>query len=614
MNKPAADALHPKPQFRRAHWLDLCGQWQFAHDDADAGRDAGWQVEGEVFGATITVPFPPESVASGVNAPDYHPVVWYRRSFTAPALPAGERVHLHFGAVDYAAEVWVNGALVARHEGGHTPFHADVTTALTEAEEQVLVVRAEDRPLDPRIPRGKQDWLESPHNIWYKRTTGIWQPVWLEVVPELHVTDLHWTPDLPNARVSCEVRLNAVPAVPVLLRVRLSARGEVLAEQTLMVAESEVIFDIAVAALQHGTYREHLQWTPERPNLIDAAVTLEADGGDSIHSYLGLRSCAVGEGHFLLNGLPYYLRLVLGQNYWPESHLAAPDSSALRREVELIKSLGFNGVRIHQKIEDPRFLYWCDTLGLLVWEEMPSAYAFSNSAMERHSREWLEAIRRDKSHPCIVAWVPLNESWGVHHIASRPDQAHYASALYHLTKAMDPSRPVISNDGWELVESDVWSVHDYAPDGQGLASRFHDADDIDAMLNGMGPARRRIILGGRARSGQPVMLTEFGGLSYAPKHGEAWHGYSTVGDAQEFEARLSDLFGAIAASPHVAGFCYTQLTDTEQETNGLLTAAREPKLPVATIHEMVSQAAASVPYERIDRARRIAREASGETA
>ena len=612
MTTAAAGERHsyPNPQFARTNWHDLGGQWGFAHDDADAGRDAGWASNGP-FDRQITVPFPPESAASGIHAPGYHPVVWYRRTFTAPALGAGERLMLHFGAVDYLAEVWVNGQSVARHEGGHTPFSADITAALNADGEQVVVVRAEDQPKDVRFPRGKQDWLEAPHNIWYHRTTGIWQPVWLEVVPGLHVTDLHWTPDLANARVRCEVRLSAMPAEPIQLRLHLRAKGVLVADTSITIADSEAIVDIAIPALQHGTYRDHLLWTPEKPNLIDATVTL---GSDVVESYLGLRSAEVGEGFFLLNGLPYYLRLILGQNYWPESHLAAPSPDALRREAQLIKDMGFNGVRIHQKIEDPRFLYWCDAIGLVVWEEMPSAYAYSSSAVERLSREWMEAIRRDKSHPCIVAWVPLNESWGVSQIAARPDQAHYATALYHLTKALDPSRPVISNDGWELVESDIWSVHDYAPDGEGLASRFQTAEDIDVMLAGMGPARRRVILGGRERGDKPVMLTEFGGLSFTPKQGEAWHGYSTVKDAAEFETRLESLFSAIAASPYVAGYCYTQLTDTEQETNGLLTAAREPKLPIEALQRIMTKPAASVPYELIDKDRRVARKASGSEA
>jgi beta-galactosidase/beta-glucuronidase len=615
MNKSAqaGDQLHPNPQFGRKRWQGLCGTWAFAHDDADVGRDSGWAEKADVFNQQIIVPYPPESKASGIEDRGFHPVVWYRRTFEAPQRSGNERVILHFGAVDYVAEVWVNGGFAGRHEGGHTPFRFDITPLLNKVGEQIVVVRAEDPPEDVRFPRGKQDWLEKPHNIWYHRTTGIWQPVWLEVVPRLHLTDLHWTPDLPQARVRCEARLSGVPNRPVTLRVKLANDGVPLAEQSLLVTDSEVTFDVAIPALQHGTYKDHLLWTPERPNLIDATVTLDGDDVDEIETYLGLRSCEVGAGHFLLNGLPYYLRMVLGQNYWPDTHLASPAGNGLRREVELIKRLGFNGVRIHQKIEDPRFLYWCDRLGVLVWEEMPSAYAFSASAVERLSREWIEAIRRDKSHPCIVAWVPLNESWGVQHIAARSDQNNYASALYHLTKALDPSRPVISNDGWELVESDIWSVHDYAPDGKGIASRFHRQEDIDAMLNGMGPARRRMILDDRERGKRPVMLTEFGGLSFLPKRGDAWHGYSTVDDAQAYEARLADLFGAVLAAPLIAGFCYTQLTDTEQETNGLLTAAREPKLPFETIHAILTQPAASVPYEQIDAARQVARAAAGAT-
>jgi beta-galactosidase/beta-glucuronidase len=563
----------------------------------------------EVFDRQIVVPFPPESELSGLRETGFHPVIWYRRTFTTPQVQTGEKLLLNFGAVDYAASVWVNGHFVGSHEGGHVPFSLNVTHALGNGE-QVLVVRAEDQPEDVRMPRGKQGWLEAPHSIWYHRTSGIWQPVWLSVVPALHLTDLHFTPDLAHARVRCDIRLNTVPTAPVLLTIKLSAAGKLIAQQAMVLSDAELGFDIPVPQLENGVHRDYLLWSPERPNLIDVEVVLDGEQPDRVQSYLGLRSVGVGEQRFLLNGLPYYLRMVLGQNYWPESHLAAPSPDALRREVELIKQMGFNGVRIHQKIEDPRFLYWCDVLGLLVWEEMPSAYAFSSSGIERLSKEWMAAVRRDKSHPCIVAWVPLNESWGVSQIADRPDQAHYANALYHMTKALDTSRPVISNDGWELVESDIWSVHDYSPDGAGLTSRFHEPADIEAMLTGMGPARRRVVLGGRDLGKAPVMLTEFGGLSYLPKRGEKWHGYSTVADPKEFEDRLRDIFSAIAAMPHIAGYCYTQVTDTEQEVNGLLTAGREPKLPFETLREITTMPAASVPHEQIDNARRKARKAA----
>lgn len=606
---PSASPLAPNPQFRRDGWVDLCGTWGFAHDDANVGVKQGWWNRRDAFNREIVVPYPPESELSGLRETGFHPVIWYHRTFARPQIGAGKKLLLNFGAVDYAATVWVNGHCVGSHEGGHVPFSLDITHALVDGE-QTVVVRAEDQPEDVRIPRGKQDWLEAPHSIWYYRTSGIWQPVWLSVVPELHLTDIHFVPDVANYRVHCDFRLNAIPAEPVALTVKLTAQGKLLAQQTMTLADSELRFEISVPQLENGVHREALLWTPERPNLIDVEVTLEGSKPDRVQSYLGLRSVGVGGQRFLLNGLPYYLRMVLGQNYWPQSHLAAPGPDALKREVELIKDMGFNGVRIHQKIEDPRFLYWCDVLGLIVWEEMPSAYAFSHSAIERLSKEWMAAIRRDKSHPCIVAWVPLNESWGVSQIADRPDQAHYASALYHLTKALDPSRPAISNDGWELVESDIWSIHDYAPDGAGLKSRFHEPADIEAMLRGMGPARRRIVLGDLPLGDKPVMLTEFGGLSYLPKQGQKWYGYSTVNNAAEFEERLRDIFSAIAAMPHVAGYCYTQVTDTEQEANGLLTAAREPKLPLETLREITTMAAASIPHEQIDDARRKARKAA----
>ena len=605
----STSALPPNPQFRRQNWIDLCGAWGFAHDDGNVGIKQNWWAKREVFDRRIVVPFPPESELSGLRETGFHPVIWYHRTFTAPKLGAGEKLLLNFGAVDYAATVWVNGQCVGSHEGGHVPFSFDVTHALIEGE-QAVVLRAEDQPEDVRMPRGKQDWLEEPHSIWYHRTSGIWQPVWLSVVPALHLTDIHFMPDLTHHRVRCEVRLNAAPVAPVPLTIKLSAQGKLIAQQTVMISDSELRLDISVPQLENGVHRDYLLWTPERPNLIDAEVLLEGEQQDRVETYLGLRSVGVGGQRFLLNGLPYYLRMVLGQNYWPQSHLAAPSPEALKREVELIKEMGFNGVRIHQKIEDPRFLYWCDVLGLIVWEEMPSAYGFSNSAIERLSKEWMAAIRRDKSHPCIVAWVPLNESWGVSQIADRPDQAHYASALYHLTKALDPTRLAISNDGWELVESDIWSIHDYAPDGAGLSSRFHELADIEAMLRGMGPARRRVVLGNRERGDVPVMLTEFGGLSYLPRRGEKWHGYSTVDSPEEFEQRLREIFSAIAAMPHVAGYCYTQATDTEQEVNGLLSASREPKLPVETLREITTMPAVSVPHEQIDKARRKARMAA----
>ncbi len=599
-------AEHPNPMLRRADWVDLCGEWAFAHDDDDVGRRQRWHLDPSRLTCTITVPFPPESQASGVGDPAYHPVVWYHRTVEVAAGP-GERVILHFGAVDYRATVWVDGQKATDHEGGHSSFSLDVTDLLSASAEHDLVVRAEDDPTDPGQPRGKQDWKPEPHGIWYDRTTGIWQPVWLEVLPTIHLVEAVWTADLAGASVRGELTLSAAHEstwVDVILRVG----EELLAETRVKATSSTLSVDLAVPALLNAQDRWRLLWTPESPTLVDVSTTVRsAVSEDRSEGYLGLRSAGFRDGRFLLNGMPYYLRLVLEQGYWPESHLAAPSGEALRREVELIKELGFNGARIHQKVEDPRFLSWCDRLGLLVWGEMAATYEFSPTAMERTTREWLDVVRRDRGHPCIVTWVPLNESWGVPEIATEVAQQDFATALYHLTRALDPTRPVISNDGWEHTVSDIWGVHDYTPRGESLHARFGSPEALEQTLRGAGPGRRRVLLLDGDHRGQPVVVTEFGGLSLAPRTGEKWFGYGTVETTEELLAGFGDLVGALLDCEDVAGFCYTQLTDTLQERNGLLTEAREPKLPVAAVHEILTAPSRAIASEEVDAHRRQSR-------
>jgi beta-galactosidase/beta-glucuronidase len=427
--------IHPRPQLRRESWLELSGTWQFAYDDGDVGVRDGWAERPDCFDRQITVPFPPESVASGIGDRSEHPVVWYRRIFLlgeVPGMGRGSTLLLHFGAVDYEASVWVNGVPVGRHQGGHSSFSLDVTQALVPGEEQAIVVRAEDRPRDLTQPRGKQTWEQEPRRIWYHRTTGIWQPVWLEAVGATHVAELRWTPDTPRGRLGVDVRLNREPDAGVALRLRLSIHGDLLADDRYVVMRQESRRDIGLQPGSNAAVRAALLWSPTTPNLLDAELVLEDARGetlDAVQSYVGLRSMEATDGLFLLNGRPSYLRFVLAQNYWPESHLAAPSADELRREAELVKALGFNGVRIHQKVEDPRFLYWCDRIGLFVWAEMANAYVFSPEAIERFTREWLDVVRRDYSHPSIVTWVPFNESWGVPNLPGDPAQRDFVRAM-----------------------------------------------------------------------------------------------------------------------------------------------------------------------------------------
>ncbi|WP_270886605.1 sugar-binding domain-containing protein [Pedococcus sp. 5OH_020] len=598
----ASPVDHPRPQLTRPSWEDLSGPWQFAFDDAGEGMTKQWQRRDDVFDRVIQVPFPFESSASGIGDTGFHPVVWYRRVVHTDPVPADRRLLLHFGAVDYRAQVWVNGHAVASHEGGHTPFTADISSVLHPGGEQVVVVRAEDPPADLRQPRGKQDWQREPHAIWYDRTTGIWQSVWLENVPETRIGYLRWTPDVENRSLDLTVRLRAL-AVDHDLRLRVVIRreGGLVADDTYAVCSQEVQRRITLADSDMSLGRSNLLWSPETPNLLEATITL-LDGDtvvDEVGSYTALRSFTTSRDRVLLNGRPYYLKLVLAQNFWPESHLAAPDPDALRREVQLVKDLGFNGVRLHQKVEDPRFLAWCDRLGLLVWAEMPAAYEFSTQTVGRITREWLDVLERDASHPCVVAWVPVNESWGVPALTSSAQQRDLVRALYHLTKTMDPHRAVVGNDGWEQPVTDMLTVHDYTSQGHVLRERYGDRHALRHTLEHIQPMYRSVLLPGEHHEEVPVLISEFGGISLDLERRAGWRGYGSVGSPEALLERYADLVGALLSSPAIAGFCWTQLTDTQQERNGLLTADRVPKVAPERLRAVTSRVSAAVAGDAV---------------
>lgn len=597
----ALEEARPRPQLIRESFLELDGPWGFAHDDADGGVAEHWY-DGRRFDREIVVPFPPESSASGIGDTGFHPVVWYRRELTDADLSAaghadGRRLLIHFGAVDYRARVWLNGVVIGEHEGGHTPFVLDATDALASRgadEDHVLVVRAEDDPHDVSQPRGKQDWLVEPHSIWYHRTTGIWQPVWLESVGAQHVSGLWWTNDLTAGTATVEIELSR--RVETEISVVIAHEGETLGDVTVVAGDTRARVTVPLTGQRNGQGYEQLLWRPGSPRLLDAWIRLEVDGveQDAVASYLGLRSVGWSDGDFLLNDRPLVLRSVLSQGYWPTSHLAAPSAEALRREAELILELGFNAVRVHQKVEDDRFLYWADRLGLLVWGEAAAAFAFDQRAIQRTTREWTEAVIRDRSHPSIVTWVPVNESWGVQHIASREDQRAFSEALYHLTRALDPTRPVIANDGWELPRSDLWTIHDYEADGAVLSGRYDvPAEKLREYAAGMGPAGRRIRLPETTDRGEPIMVTEFGGVKWAAGSGasDSW-GYSEANGPDDFARRIGAILTAVQAGTRggggVAGWCWTQLTDTLQERNGLVAEDREPKLPIAQLRALIT--------------------------
>ena len=586
---PAAHA-YPRPQLEREAWTSLNGPWQFALD-----RDGRWRrPESVAWGdATIVVPFAPETPAGGVGETGFFQAAWYRRTFAAPTLAPGERLLLHFGAVDYEATVWLNRSQLATHEGGYLPFTVDVTEALLgngpdDGLLQELVVCATDDPHDVAKPRGKQDWQREPHSIWYPRTSGIWQTVWLEVVSATYIGSLRWSASLERWEIGVDLTIAGERRPGLRARVKLSVGGTVIADDTYQVIAGEVHRRIALSDPGIDDYRNELLWSPGQPTLIDAEVELWAGRGDrldAVKSYTALRQVGTQGDRFMLNGRPYPLRMVLDQGYWEHTGLTAPSDAALRLDVELAKAMGFNGVRKHQKIEDPRYLYWADRLGLLVWGEMPSAYRFTPQSVHRLTRQWPAAVARDISHPCVVAWVPVNESWGVPDLPTMPEQQHYVRALYHLTRTLDPSRPVIGNDGWESVATDILAIHDYDHIPERMARRYHSEDELPRLLERERPGGRRLVVAGHTEhTDVPVMLTEFGGIAYHPDPARTW-GYSRTATPEELLARYRALLAAVHGVPLFAGFCYTQFTDTYQEANGLLTMAREPKVPIEAIHD-----------------------------
>ncbi len=605
LNDPRV-AYHPKPQMRRQGWRSLNGTWEFCKGRGEPAR----KPDEVVWDCPITVPFSPETEASGVADQGFYTTVWYRRTWEQEPLPVDQRLLVHFEAVDWQASVWVNGKQVCSHQGGFTPFCADITHALVDGSTQEIVLRADDDSLDLEKPRGKQDWKLEPHSIWYPRTTGIWQEVWLETVNATRIGSLQWSSSLKHWDIGLDARIvekgpskREFPGPeqdgeqhPMKLNVRLSVAGQIIAEDRYAVIAGEVHRRIALSDPGIDDSRNTLLWSPNSPTLIDAVIELRTSAGellDRVESYTAIRATAVQGDRFILNGRPMPLRLVLDQGYWLESGLTAPDGDALRRDIELVRRLGFNGVRKHQKIESEWFLFLADRAGLLVWEEMPSAYRYTTKSIHRLTLEWLEVLERDRSHPCIITWVPFNESWGVPDLPESPAQRHYVQGLYHLTKSIDPSRPVIGNDGWESVATDIIGIHDYDEKPERIAQRYGLNDIETKLMKRERPGGRVLTLGGKdVSTDQPIVLTEFGGIAYGGNKKETW-GYSRSQTSEDFLERYRELMEVVRGLPALAGFCYTQLTDTYQEVNGLLYVDRTPKAPI----ELLAQATSGVRPE-----------------
>ena len=579
---------YPRPDFVRTDWLNLNGEWQFAFDYDDSGLHRGWQ-HGVEFDRRIQVPFPYQAPLSGIGDTSFHHVLWYRRSFEVPANWYGRRVRVNFGAVDYEAWVYVNGKLAMHHRGGHTPFSADITHFLSLDNHNELVVRVFDSESLAQ-PRGKQYHIRESGGIWYTRSSGIWQTVWLEPIGDVALERVRINSWDLSGHVSVDAHLDLHdPSVRVKAEAFFDGRCVASAEGGMNHPQ--------IASSWSRCARLHLQipapqyWSVEKPHLYELKLTVKRDGLpiDSVQSYFGIRSLRIQGGTVLMNGVGLYQRLILDQGYWPQGLITAPSDDELKADITRMKEMGFNGCRKHMKVEDPRFLYWADKLGYLVWGEMPACWEYSDSAVQNNSAEWQEAILRDRNHPSIVAWTPVNESWGVEEriVAERPDQIAYLNALYSLTQALDSSRPINGNDGWQNPQTDLATIHDYTQHGEKLKCNL-ETYVKSPHLGAPFPPYLVAHLPGHPYQGQPILVTEYGGIGLAEGK-EGW-GYGQVAhSAEELLKRLDEITGAIQSVPECVGFCYTQLSDVEQEQNGLYTYDRKPKLDPAAVRAIMER-------------------------
>lgn len=596
MNK-ICNITHPNPIFRRSNWISLDGMWKFCFDDNDVGRNESWFLNPN-FDQTIEVPYAYQSPRSTVEDKTYHPILWYSKTFMLYDSIQPGAVHLCFGAVDYRTEVWVNGVFLGAHTGGYTPFRFPIHSLIKQKEANTITVRVEDFS-DPGQPRGKQYWKDSNEMCWYQPSSGIWQPVWLEEAGDIYLKEALITPDIDRRCAELELCVEGISPgkekdyeVQAVLTYQNETKmpGSFSMDPQYRPSQAS---DEPVATFRYSLARKRSRfilsfdekdyikdihfWWPHAPNLYGVELKLLKNGQmiDCVQTYFGMRKIEIQGTQILLNNQPFYQKLVLDQGYWPDTHLTPSSTEALRADIEAAKRLGFNGARKHQKIEDPRYYYWADVLGFVVWGELPSAYNFTREEQSALMSDMEEFITRDYNHPCIITWIPLNESWGVRNIYSNVKQQNFAAALYHQIKALDDTRLIGNNDGWEQVsQTDFYGIHDYTPVGERLSPAYQDPETLLASC----AQNRMCCATGHPPLQKPVLITEYGGIAFDDSSNDSWGYFGKVRDEEEYIARYRNITQAFRRLAYVQGYCYTQLTDVYQEKNGLMTMDRQFKI------------------------------------
>ena len=560
---------YPRPQFERTDWVNLNGQWTFEMDFGSSGEQRGW-TNTKGLSKKITVPFCPESELSGIGYTDFIPCVWYQRNINIPAEWNGKKILLHFGAADYETKVYLDGKMVGEHKGAGSSFNFDITAYVKAGQQANLVVRVYDNLRGGMQPGGKQCTALYSAGCSYTRVTGIWQTVWMEAVNEQALKNVFAIPDIDQQQLVVRPEFYNEGNNNT-LTVEVKDGKKTVAKRTSQASnQSTIVLPIKNAHL----------WSPEDPYLYDVKYTVKNAQGeviDEVSSYMGMRKVHVSGGYFYLNNKPYFQRLVLDQGYYPDGIWTAPSDEALRQDIEMSKAVGFNGARLHQKVFEERYYYWADKLGYLTWGEEASWVLNINNelAVRNFLTEWAEIVVRDRNHPSLVTWTPLNETWN----ATPGVYVRFVNDLYALTKAIDPTRPINDASGDSHVKTDIWSVHDYTREPDKLIANHTIKAGVEPYRNMKG----KDFLSNYA--GQPYMVDEFGGLPWIPKEERAnsWGYGANIDTVEEFYSILEKEIDALKACKHVVGFCYTQITDVEQEKNGIYYYNRKPKFDTARV-------------------------------
>ncbi|MHA2121807.1 MAG: glycoside hydrolase family 2 protein [Promethearchaeota archaeon] len=601
---------YPRPQFvRDNNWINLNGEWDFSFDDSNIGLKEKWYKENSNsnFAREIIVPFCFQSHLSGIEDTSFHEVIWYRKKFEVPKKFIEKRTFLHFGAVDYSCTVYLNGEYVGSHEGGYIGFSLDGTNFIKE--DNIVVLRVEDPSQDLEIPRGKQYWKKDLERVFYPRVSGIWQTVWLEFVSsDSFLKNIKITPDIEKSEIIIEFNIFGTIFSVISLQLEVLYNKQIVAKEDLSL---DFLGKIQQATIKLGRVfpktadrfklkipipKDHLHlWDTEHPNLYDLKLKIinssTGDIYDSVKSYFGMRKISTSEvksgdnKQILLNHRPIYQKLFLVQGYWPEGLYTASSDEDIIKDIQYIKDFGFNGLRTHQKAFDPRYLYWCDKMGVLVWGEIGNSFIFTVDSQMKLLNQFVMEIERDYNHPSIITWVPINESWGVQGSRRDNKRASYTLSLYHLIKSIDPTRLVVDDDGWWHTKTDICTRHFYM-DTKYLPG--HLEDEVKSHRR----AAPKVYLKPYKYDDEPIIYSEIGGFGF-DLHGtidEKW-GYGNLSENSDdlFEKILNLMAEFDKRKSWIHGFCYTELYDQFQEINGFLTFNREPKFPPSKLKDKLDK-------------------------